>query len=91
VRGTATDELKKKYDLKGFTNEEGPSSCLWFDLELTEFYAKWKGKLIVGFPPPERAFWQRAHKNNFSCLCNSRRQRVESPNPGLEGEGVRLR
>ena len=65
----ATDEMKKKYDLKGFTNEEGRSSCLWFNLEPTEFYAVWKGKLIVDFPPPERAFWRRAHKNNFSIVA----------------------
>jgi hypothetical protein len=65
----ATDEMRKKYDLKGFTNEQGRSSCLWFNLELTEFYSTWKGKLIVDFPPPERAFWRRAHKNNFSVLA----------------------
>jgi hypothetical protein len=58
-----------KYNLKGFTDEKGRSLCLWFDLELTEFYAKWKGKLVVNFPPPERAFWRRAHKNTFSVLA----------------------
>jgi len=27
---------------------------LWFDLVLTDFYIHWKGKLVVGWPPPKR-------------------------------------
>ena len=59
----------KKYGMKGFTEEDGRSSCLWFDLVLTEFYAAWKGKLIVDWPPPDRSWWRRAHKNNFSVVA----------------------
>lgn len=39
------------------------SSLLWFHLALTDFYAEWKGKLVVGWPPPERSWWRRAHRN----------------------------
>ncbi len=55
-------ELKKKFGMKGFTGERR-RSILWFDLALTDFYASWKGKLIVGWPPPERAWWRWAHRN----------------------------
>jgi len=65
----AIREMKKKYDLKGFTGQQGRSSCLWFNLKPTDIYAEWKGKLIVEFPPPARAFWRRAHKNNFTVVA----------------------
>jgi hypothetical protein len=38
---------------------------LWFDLTLTDFYAHWKGTLVVAWPPPERSCWRRAHKNEI--------------------------
>jgi GIY-YIG catalytic domain len=52
----------KKLGMKGFSGAKRPS-CLWFDLELTDFYSEWKGKLIVDWPPPERSWWRRAHRN----------------------------
>jgi hypothetical protein len=30
-----------------------------------DFYSDWKGKLIVDWPPPERAWWRRAHRNRM--------------------------
>lgn len=59
----------KKFGMKGFTEESGRSSCLWFDLALAAFYAPWKGRLIVDWPPPERSWWRRAHRNRFSILA----------------------
>ncbi len=53
----------KAFGMKGFTREGSRSSVLWFDLALTDFYAPWKGKLVVGWPPPERSWWRRAHRN----------------------------
>lgn len=41
------------------------TSCLWFNLELQDFHAAWKGKLIVRWPPPERSWWRRANRNDF--------------------------
>lgn len=52
----------KKLGMRGFSGARRPS-CLWFDLELTDFYSDWKGKLIVDWPPPERSWWRRAHRN----------------------------
>lgn len=40
-------------------------SFLWFDLALTDFYENWKGRLVVDWPRPGRAWWRRAHRNEF--------------------------
>lgn len=59
----------KALGMKGFVPErDGRSSVLWFDLVATGFYAQWKGKLIVGWPPPERSWWRRAHRNEMPVL-----------------------
>ena len=50
--------------MRGFDGKKR-SSLLWFDLALTEFYSSWKGKLIVDWPPPERSWWRRAHRNDI--------------------------
>lgn len=36
---------------------------LWFDLKCTEFRQEWKGRLIVGFPPPDRGWCRWAARN----------------------------
>jgi hypothetical protein len=54
----------KVFGMQGFTAKTR-SSILWFDLALMDFCAAWKGKLIIGWPPPERAWWRRAHRNVF--------------------------
>lgn len=54
----------RKFGMQGFTGERR-SSLLWFDLVLTDLCASWKGKLIINWPPPERSWWRRAHKNVF--------------------------
>lgn len=60
----------KKFGLRGFTKESGRASILWFDLKLDEsFYPSWKGKLVVGWPAPERSWWRRAHRNNFPVVA----------------------
>ena len=58
----------KTFGMTGFTGEK-QSSVLWFDLVLTDFYASWKGKLVVGWPPPERSWWRRAHRNEIPVLA----------------------
>lgn len=57
------------YGIKGWTSQEKRKTVLWFDLVLTDFYAHWKGKLVVGWRPPERAWWRRAHRNEFPVLA----------------------
>lgn len=38
----------------------------WFNLLAHDFYSSWKGRLVVNWPPPERSWWRRAHKNDLS-------------------------
>ena len=57
----------KKFGMEGFSGDR--SSILWFNLKITELYASWKGKLIVGWPPPERSWWRRAHKNTMPIMA----------------------
>ena len=59
----ANAELKK-LGMRGFVS--GRRSCLWFDLKLLDFYSEWKGKLVVDWPPPERSWWRRAHRNRMT-------------------------
>jgi Predicted 3'-5' exonuclease related to the exonuclease domain of PolB len=53
----------KAYGHSGFSKRR--PTVLWFDLALTEIYAAWKGKLIITWPSPERAWMRRAHRNVF--------------------------
>jgi hypothetical protein len=39
----------KAYGHSGFSKRR--PTMLWFDLALTQFYAAWKGKLIITWPP----------------------------------------
>lgn len=55
--------------MRGFDEGEKRHTLLWFELALTDFYEQWKGKLIVGWPPPERVWYRRAHQNEFPVLA----------------------
>jgi hypothetical protein len=55
--------------MKGFSNEDPRVTVRWFDLTLTDFYAFWKGKLIVRWPGLERSWWRRAHRNEIPVLA----------------------
>lgn len=55
--------------MRGFQEDDARDVILWFDLALTDFYAKWKGKLLISWPPPERSWWRRSHKNTMPVLA----------------------
>ena len=58
--------MKNAFGMKGFRKEtDDRSKILWFDLVIQDFYASWKGKLVVGWPPPGRVWWRRADRNVF--------------------------
>ncbi len=59
----------KTLGMRGYTGEDGRESILWFELTLADFYADWKGKLVVGWPSPERSWWRWAHKNEFPVVA----------------------
>ena len=52
----------KTFGVMGLSDESPRSSILSFDLELTDFYAHWKGKLIVRWPPLDKNWHRWAHK-----------------------------
>ncbi len=58
----------KTFGMRGFTGEDVRHSILWFDLVLTELFASWKGKLVVGWPGRERSWWRYANRNVFPVL-----------------------
>jgi hypothetical protein len=58
----------RRLGMRDFAEEDSRGSVLWFDLSPTDFYANWKGKLIVGWPGLERAWWRRAHQNEFPII-----------------------
>jgi hypothetical protein len=55
--------------MRGFSGENVRPTIHWFDLALTDFYADWKGKLIVGWPGLERSWWRWADRNDFPVLA----------------------
>lgn len=60
----------KQFGMRGFSQEvPRSSSALYFNLQLVDFYSHWKGKLVVGWPPPERSWWRRAHRNTMPVLA----------------------
>src|SRR5260370_27501358 len=70
--------------MEGLRSDEGRSTVLQFDLALTEFYREWKGKLIVGWPPPERSWWRRAHRNEMPVLAILQDSALDAAMPGWD-------
>lgn len=60
----------KAFGVKGWSADDTNHrpETVWFDLVVTEFYAHWKGRLVVGWPPPERSWWRRASRNVMPVL-----------------------
>jgi hypothetical protein len=56
----AVAELKP-FGLRGV---EGRETCLWFELEPTDIYSEWKGRLVIKWPAG-RLWWRRAKSNSF--------------------------
>jgi hypothetical protein len=56
----------RSFDMIGFTGDDGRSKVLWFDLQLTEHFSSWKGRLIVDWPGLERSWWRWADRNSIS-------------------------
>lgn len=73
----------RKYGMVGFTGAKR-KSILWFDLTLTDFYASWKGKLIISWPPPERSWWRRAHKGEMPVFAILEESVLEAAMPEWE-------
>ena len=76
----ACKELRD-FGMRGFSEEDRRKTVLWFDLTLIDFYLSWKGKLIVEWPPPELAWWRRAHKNQMAVIAISEESQLTAKMP----------
>lgn len=74
----------KALGMRGFGDQESRRSILWFDLSLQPFYAEWKGKLVIRWPPPERSWWRRAHKNEMPVLAVLEESALDKEMPNWE-------
>jgi hypothetical protein len=53
----------KALGMNGWAKEDRRRFCLWFDLVPVDFYAHWKGKMIVNWPGKEISWWRWACNN----------------------------
>lgn len=58
-----------KLGYRGFASDDSRHTILRFDLELLPLLADWRGKLVVRWPPPERSWYRRAHKNVMPVMA----------------------
>jgi hypothetical protein len=61
------NRVLNEFGMRGLTRER--ASLLWFDLQLTDFYSTWMGKLVVNWPGRELSWWRWAERNEFSILA----------------------
>jgi hypothetical protein len=72
----------KTFGMIGFSENAPRSSVLYFDLPIKDFYKEWKGKLVVGWPPPERSWWRRAHRNALTIEAIHEKSLLAAAMPG---------
>lgn len=70
-----------KLGMRGFTGEGGQQSILLFDLKPCDYYMNWRGRLVVGWPPPERSWWRRAHRNEMPVIAIHEDSAIEAAMP----------
>lgn len=67
--------------LAGFFASPERPLILWFDLQLTEFYANWKGKLVLDWPGKERSWFRWADRGEFPVRAIHNESALMSPMP----------
>ena len=50
----------------GIKATDGRTDLLEFDLPTLQWHSDWKGRLVIGWPPPDRSWWRWADRNTFS-------------------------
>lgn len=69
----------REWGFKGLGPERG--SCLWFNLEPTDFYQHWKGKLVVAWPGGERSWSRWANRNQLEIHAIHEDSLLDPPVP----------
>jgi hypothetical protein len=54
--------------MDGFDEPFRRPTRIYFTLSALDFYLHWKGKLVIGWPPPGLAWWRWSHKNDMPVL-----------------------
>ena len=54
----------RPFGIRGFRRER--DTILWFDLQMTDFYEHWKGKLVVNWPGLQRSWWRWSDRNDIA-------------------------
>ena len=72
----------KAFGMQGFTGAR--ETVLWFELEPTDFYSKWKGRLIVEWPGLERSWWRWADRNVILIDSILERSALDAEMPSWE-------
>ncbi|MBI1779529.1 MAG: GIY-YIG nuclease family protein [Proteobacteria bacterium] len=55
----------RSFGMTGFSENDKRNSTLLFELDQTDVYAKWKGKLVLGWPGGGRTWCRWAERNEF--------------------------
>jgi hypothetical protein len=58
---------------------KGREHALWFDLPPRDCYQIWSGKLVVGWPSPDRSWYRWADRNRFPILSIHEENVLERP------------
>jgi hypothetical protein len=75
-------ELRDRFGMKGFIAEkDSRTSILWFDLQITDTFVSWKGKLVIGWPKPDIAWsrWARDSGGKMPVLAIHDESVLERP------------
>lgn len=67
-----------EYGMLSWTAKER-TQALWFDLKLMESYRHWSGRLIIGWPKPDRSWYRWAARNEFPILAIHEENVLEGP------------
>jgi hypothetical protein len=49
-----------------------------------ESFAPWKGRLLVGWPPPDRSWYRKAENNDMPVLAIHEKNAIDPPMPAWE-------
>lgn len=75
----------REYGMRGFPEDDPRPLIKGFELSpVGTFYRGWIGRMVVGWPPPERSWWRRAHKNEMPLLAILEESELVAEMPGWE-------
>jgi hypothetical protein len=77
--------------MSGFKATDQRDAVIEFDLRRTDWNADWIGRLIVAWPPPDRAWYRWAHRNEFEVQAITEESALAPPMPSWDALVVEWR